>query len=97
MSPSKRARWVLDPAEVDESWNGSNRGRRGRAGQSRALDITAGTIALRHRPTGLEARGSIPPGHYSRVLMKQLKADLHCRLFADLKRLVAAHLRIPGR
>ena len=87
----------MDPAEVAESsLTGTSSGRR-RAAQSRDLDVTETTITLRHRPTGIEVSGSVPPGHYARPAMKKLKAELHARLLDELERLVAKRLRVAGR
>ena len=86
-----------DPAEVSYSGSGGNRSGRRRAGQTRALDVTEAAMTLRHDPTGAEARGTVPPGHYSRRQMRDRKAELYRRLFAELEREVARRLRIPGR
>lgn len=87
----------LDPAEVVESsMTGNSSGRR-RAAHSRALDVTETMLTLRHRPTGIEVSGSVPPGPYARPAMKKLKAELHAQLFDELERLVAKQLRVAGR
>jgi len=87
----------VDSTEVAESsMSGRSSGRR-RAAQSRALDVTETTITLRHRPTGIEVSGSVPPGHYARSAMKKLKAELYARLCDELERLVAKQMRVAGR
>lgn len=93
----KAAAWSLDPAEVNQSVWSTNFGRRQKASQSRSLDVTETTITLRHEPTEIEVKGSVPLGHYSRVEMRALRARITADLLAELERRVAARLRIPGR
>jgi hypothetical protein len=59
--------------------------------------VSGGGLRLVHHPTGVEVSGEIPAGHYSKARLKQLRAELHARLFAELERRVAQHLRVPGR
>jgi hypothetical protein len=97
MTRDRHTDWALSPAEVLYSCSGVTRRGRAKAAQSRALDVTEATITLRHEPTGIEVRASIPPGHYARTRMRQMKDDLRRRLFTELEQRVARHLRIPGR
>ncbi len=97
MARGSKSAWSLDPGEVSSSGVGGNISGRGKAARSRALDLTEATITLRHEPSGVEVSGAVPPGHYSRARMRELKEQLHRRLFTELERLVAKHLRIPGR
>ncbi len=90
-------KWALDPADVDMFEMSGRSGGRRRAAQSRALDVSGSEIRLAHRSTGIEVRGEVPEGHYSRAEMTRLKEDLRARLFAELEQRVARHLRIPGR
>lgn len=50
-----------------------------------------------HVPTGVEVRGQVPQGHYSKKEMRQLRQELYQKLFVELERKVAKHLRVPGR
>jgi len=97
MERERKPAWSLNPAEVATSSQASTARRRGKAAQSRALDVTESTLKLLHLPTGIEVTGGVPAGHHSRAEMRRLRDDLHRRLFADLERLVARHLRVPGR
>ena len=93
----RRQKWRLDPAEVSSGSMASASGGRRLRRQSRALDLRAQRLTLRHKPTGIEVSGEIPEGHYSRQQMVELRRDLHARLFSALEQLVARHLRIPKR
>jgi protein subunit release factor A len=93
----KPGRWILDRSEVSESRWGHSSGRRARASQSRALDLTSSEIRLKHLPTGVEVAGEVPQGNRSRVEMQRLQAALRERLYAELEAQVARVLRIPGR
>jgi hypothetical protein len=97
VSERRPVRWSLDRSEVSESRWGHNRGRRSRASQSRALDVTSSEIRLRHEPTGIEVRGEVPPGHRSRAEMRRQEDAVRTRLYAELEDAVARVLRIPGR
>ena len=96
-SPSRNKGAPLNSAEVLETRTSGNSSGRGRAAQSRALDVTTTTITLLHQPAGLEVSGSVPPGHYTRPEMKKLKDELYARLLGELERLVVAKLRVAGR
>jgi hypothetical protein len=54
-------------------------------------------MTLRHLPTGIEVEGRTESGHSSRKEMQHLMEELRVRLWPELERLVAVHLRIPGR
>jgi hypothetical protein len=89
--------WSLDPREVHLFGSGSRSSTRRRASLPRSLDVSGGGLRLVHYPTGVEVSGEIPAGHYSKAQLKELRAELHARLFAELERRVARHLRVPGR
>jgi protein subunit release factor A len=91
----KKKQWNLDPSEVEYSGTGSSSGKTGQF--SRKLKITGSSITLRHTPTGIEVKGEIPRGHYSKNEMKEKKIVLGKQLFEDLENLVAKQLGIPGR
>jgi hypothetical protein len=89
--------WSLDPSEVHLFGTGSRSSTRRRASLPRSLDVSGAGLRLVHHPTGVEVSGDIPAGHYSKARLKELRAQLHSRLFAELERRVARHLRVPGR
>src|SRR4051794_28450133 len=89
--------WSLDPADVHLFVSGTRTSTRRRASLPRSLDVSGGVLRLVHHPTGVEVAGEIPTGHYSKARLKELRAELHARLFAELERRVARHLRVPGR
>ena len=100
MAKSDREPWKLNPGDVSisgSSSSASTRGRGGMARKSRAEDTRSEVIRLLHRPTGIDVDGEIPAGHYSRVEMSKLRDDLTTRLWDELGRKVARHLRIPGQ
>jgi hypothetical protein len=96
MGAGKKA-WALDPTEVHLFGSGSRSSTRRRASLPRALDVSGGGLRLVHHPTGVEVSGEIPVGHYTKARLQELRAELHARLFAELERRVAKHLRVPGR
>ena len=49
-----------------------------------------------HHPTGVEVSGDIPAGPYTMAWRKELRAELHAGLFAELELRVDRHLRVPG-
>jgi protein subunit release factor A len=54
-------------------------------------------MTLRHVPTGVTVEGRIARGQYTRKEMGQLMDELKTRVWSDLERQLARHLRIPGR
>jgi hypothetical protein len=97
MASAKNKPWSLDPQDVTSSASKQTLGGRKRAAQSRVQDVTRYGLTLTHRPTGVEVAGEVPEGHYSKQRLRELKDQLHARLFAELEQRVARHLRIPGR
>jgi hypothetical protein len=89
--------WSLNPDEVHSFGMGSRSSTRRRAALPRSLDVSGGSLRLVHHPTGVEAAGDIPAGHYSKARLRALRQELHARLFAELERRVARRLRMPGR
>jgi hypothetical protein len=89
--------WSLDPQEVYQFGMGHRSSTRRRADLPRSLDESGGSMRLAHGPTGIEAAGEIPAGHYSKARLRELRQELYARLFAELERLVARRLRVPGR
>lgn len=92
--------WKLDGADVEiggSSSSASSRRRRGLTRSSRSEDTRSAIVRLVHRPTGLDAVGEIPAGHYSRDEMRTQRAALTALLWVELEKKVARHFRIPGR
>src|SRR5437764_6775678 len=97
MGQGGKKAWSLDPGEVYMFGSGRRMSTRRRASLPRALDVSGGALRLVHHPTGVAVAGEIPRGHYSKARLNQLRTELHARLFAELERRVARHLRVPGR
>jgi hypothetical protein len=89
--------WALDPREVHAFGMSGRSSSRRKAALPRALDVSGVALRLVHHPTGVEVSGDIPAGHYSKARLQALREELHARLFAELERRVARHLRVPGR
>jgi hypothetical protein len=87
----------LDPAEVSYTGSSTHRGHRKKMRCSRAMMLSGAEIVLQHRPTGVEVRGALPTGHYSRKEMRQLQQQLYEELYTVLEQAVARILRIPGQ
>lgn len=97
MKRSPRA--SVDPADVTVAFTSSASSPRGgqRRRLSRALDLRAMAVTVHHRPTGVAVRGVIPEGHYSKREMRKLKEEMIEVLMRELEKVVARHLRAPGR
>lgn len=87
--------WRLDPAEIESGWFASSSGKKGQ--MARREKLTACTLFIIHRPTGIRLEGSIPEGHYSKKTMQLKRAALQEELLAQLEQAVAKALKIPGR
>jgi hypothetical protein len=97
MARSAGKPWSLNPGEVHSFGMGSRSSSRRRAALPRSLDVSGASLRLVHHPTGVEVAGDIPAGHYSKARLQALRQELYARLFAELERRVARHLRVPGR
>jgi hypothetical protein len=64
---------------------------------SRARQVRNTQLTVRHRATGLEVTGEVVAGNYSRKQMIEETDKLKLRLMAELEKLVAKRLRVPGR
>jgi len=64
---------------------------------SRARQVRNTQLTLTHRPTGLQVTGEVVAGNYSRRQMIEETNKLQLRLMAELEKLVATQLRLPGR
>lgn len=87
----------LDPSEVISTGFVQHSGHRKKTRDSRANMLSGGEILLQHKPTGIEVRGSLPPGHYTRKEMRRLHQKLYDELYAALEQAVAKALRMPGQ
>ena len=87
----------LDPSEVISTRFIQLGGHRKKTRDSRANMRSGGEIVLQHRPTGIEVRGSLPPGHYTRKEMRLLHQKLYDELYAALEQAVTKALRIRGQ
>ncbi len=85
----------LDPSEVTYSGSSAHSGHRKKTRYSRAIMLSGAELVLQHRPTGIEVRGALPAGHYSRKEMRQLRQRLYEELYAALEQAVARVLRLP--
>lgn len=88
-----KEKWKLNPDDVAWGWMGSSGG----GTFERKTKITSRSVRLIHKPTKIEVKGEISPGHYSKKEMRKLSEDLYQKLFTELEQKVAKHLRIPGR
>jgi hypothetical protein len=87
----------LDPTEVIFTGFVQHSGHRNKIRDSRANMISGGEIVLQHRPSGIEVRGSVPAGHYTRKEMRLLHQKLYDELYTALEQVVAKALRMPGQ
>src|SRR4051812_42426907 len=87
-SASEWARSQLDVGDIDCAMSSSQGGGGTRGGRiarmSRAATIRSSRMTMRHRPTGVEVAGEVPPGRYTRKEQQRLKAELETRLFEEL-------------
>jgi hypothetical protein len=89
--------FTLDPSEVISTRWASHSGHRKKTHDSRATMLSGAEIILQHAPTGIEVRGALPSGHYSRKEMRLLQQKLYDELYTELEQAVAKALRIPGQ
>ena len=89
--------FTLDPSEVISTGWAQHSGHRKKLRYSRAMMLSSAERTLRHAPTGIEVRGTLPSGHYSRKEMRLLHQRLYAELYAELEQAVAKALRIPGQ
>lgn len=74
----------------------SFKGRRGKVARtSRGLNPDYQFVTMSHRPTGIEVKGEVPLGHYSRAEMKRRVNELKRELWFELEGHVAARLGKP--
>jgi hypothetical protein len=92
---NRAMKWQLDQNDVGGGWSTSSSTKSGQF--SRRLKVTSARLTLTHLPTGLEVRGEVPDGHYSKKEMRKLREELYARLFLVLEEKVGKHLRAPGR
>lgn len=85
--------WSLDPSEVFVFEGGSYSKRHGSPADTQRTP----SVQLIHLPTGIQVSLSAATGHYSRKEAKRIRQQLKAERFAELERLVAKQLRIPGR
>ena len=100
MTRPSRTEWHLKPSDVQvgRHWSRSSARPHGVARTSRtAAGTQQGHLTLRHVPTGVTIEGQTARGRYTRKEMGRLMDELKTRLWSDLERQVARHLRIPGR
>lgn len=91
------SKFTLDPSEVIYTGSASHSGHRNKTRYSRAMMLSSAEWTLRHAPTGIEVRGALPSGHYSRKEMRLLQQKLYDELYTELEQAVAKALRIPGQ
>lgn len=80
---------LLQTDDVAINWTMTTRRVARKARSSRAENMTSAQLTLIHRATQVQVVGEVPAGHYSKTEMQTLKEALHCRLLAELARLVA--------
>ncbi len=96
MSKNSDTTWRLPMSEFSYEGSGSTSTHRKKLTKaSRAVDSRAWQYRLVHEPSQLEVVGEIPEGNYSRKEMQQRRTDLWDKLFAELEKKVARHLKIP--
>lgn len=89
--------FTLDPSEVISTGWAQHSGQRKKLRYSRAMMLSSAEWTLRHAPTGIEVRGALPSGHYSRKEMRLLQQKLYDEPYMELEQAVAKALRIPGQ
>ncbi len=72
-------------------------GGRRKARYSRANQVSSREMILVHRPTGVQVKGEIKAGNYTRSEMRKLQNELYQKLLILLEGEVAKVLRISGR
>jgi hypothetical protein len=92
-----KSSWNLDPKEVHWYGGRSTTTIRNSSRKPRIADARSAEINLVHDPTGIEIKGSIPTGHYSKKDMTKLHKDLYQKLFSELEDKVAKFLKIAKR
>jgi hypothetical protein len=89
-------KFVLNPDEIVYSGSAMSDGRK-KVRYSRANQVSSREIILTHKPTGIQVKGAIRSGNYSRTEMKRLTSELYQQLYKSLEDSVAKALRISGR
>lgn len=91
-------RWRLNPGDVhvSGSMSTSSRSRPTRRSHA-AMGPSGATVELTHGPTGITVQGEIPLGRYTKRQLNTERRKLCERLYPELEKQVAQHLRIPGR
>ena len=85
--------WKLDEADVYEMGGGSYMKSHGHPSKTqRSVEVK-----LVHRPTGISVSQSSAVRSMSRPEAAKVREQLRMDLFPKLEKLVARHLRIPGR
>ena len=82
----------MDPADVTWGTVTTTSGRR-RVRHSRADDTRSLQLFLKHVPTGIQIEGEVPPGHYSRKVLREKQAQLCNQLLPRLEKRVLDALR----
>src|SRR5262249_12657754 len=83
--------------EVEVSALGSRFSGRAKVRQPQKLGLSSWKFTLTHGPTGVQVHGEVAKGHDSKEQFSRLKANLLTKLWSQLERRVAAHLRVPGQ
>ncbi len=97
MTKKGNNKWQLPKGEVTWAGGGStSTHRRKRSIASRAVDLRSWEFTLIHIPTEVSVSGDVPAGHYSKKQMQQAREDLWAKLWPELEKKVAKHMRLPG-
>jgi hypothetical protein len=85
----------INPQDLAVSRHSSSSGKPGVF--DRRHKVTECRIKVKHRPTGIEVEGDVPPGHYAKKEMQKLRDELEARLKAELLLKVAQRLCWPSQ
>ncbi len=90
----------MEEKDVVEGTTGTSGGshRSGKiARTSRKGSLSSSTLTLVHRPTGLQASGTVSAGYYSHAEMTAERKRLREELWNQLEDAVAKSMRLPRR
>jgi hypothetical protein len=85
--------------QEDLSWSevATKSGGRSKPRQSRSVETRGVRICLIHLPSGLETKGEVPPGHYTKKQMRTEATKVKAGMMAELSMLLGKRPRSKTR